>query len=458
MKKTAVHRAAGLLAGILAGLLALSQLGCTNGVAQETQSGGSLVVKLPSSPGSTEALGVKKTKTILPDFASIVNGVNVTVSASGQSPQTQTASSTSGSVTFTGLAAASWTIAVSALENGTVIGTGSATVTVSSGSSATITVPISFSGFTSGTGTLSIPISWPSSTGVDYLSWSIDNGSSTAASVTTSGSSYTTTIGASLSSGAHALSLIFKKGGASGTQAGSFVESVDVWNGLTSGGWIDGSGTVQSAMSFTSSAFLDSNAALAGLAIQAGSTSLSIGFSSTTTNYDLGLQHITSLSFTPTSSLDGQSIQYSWNGASSVIASGASSGTLTLKDSGGGVNTLVVTVTAPDRATQNTYTTTITKAYVDGISATIVIPTPGSIAFSGTVTVAHGTTLNLSVSESFLSYQWYMDGSELSGMTSQSISIDTNSYSVGVHRLSVVVCDSSGVSSSATETVLITSQ
>jgi uncharacterized repeat protein (TIGR02543 family) len=92
----------------------------------------------------------------------------------------------------------------------------------------------------------------------------------------------------------------------------------------------------------------------------------------------------------------------------------------------------------------------------DGISATIYIPTPGSITFSGTVTVAKGVPLALTVGESFASYQWYMDGNELSGMTSQSISINTSTYSVGVHRLTVVVYDSSGVSSSATETVRIT--
>jgi hypothetical protein len=297
-------------------------------------------------------------------------------------------------------------------------------------------VPISFSGFSSGTGTLSIPISWPNSTGVDYLSWAIDGGSSSAASISTSGSNYTTTISQSLGAGAHTLSLVFKKGGASGTQAGNFVESVDIWNGFTSGGWIDGSGTVQSAMSFSSSDFLSSNASLADLVIQDGSTSgstLSLAFSSATTSYDLyTMPSSDSIVFTPTSSIGGQYITYSWNGGTSTaLASGSTSSVLSF-NTGVYDNTLTITVRAPDGVTTNAYALTWHSAL-----ATVGVSAPTSyLALSLTQSIAspimQGSSVTFSTSNATLNasgtnWTWSIDGVAQSGQSSSSFTQDTSS-------------------------------
>jgi len=346
-----------VLLGLIVSLLTITCSSPT--LLPPAQGGGTLVVNLP--PLGSNA------RTILPNFASEVTKITVTVSASGYSSQTQDTSST-GSITFHGLNAADWTINVVAYNNATPIGQGNATTTVISGSSAAINIPIIFSGFPSGNGTLDIPLSWANTVGVDYLSWSIDGGPAT----TVTGTS--TTMSAALSPGVRVLVLTFKKGGAGGTPAGTFVESVNVFSGLTSNSWIDSTGTLQSTMTFSASNFLSSNASLGTLSVWDASTTgtpQTIGFSSTTYPYNLTtIPASNSLVFTPTTSIDGQAISYSWNGGSSTpITSGSVSANLPFVTSNYD-NVLKITVTAPDGATTQIYTLTWSSGSLNvGVSA-----------------------------------------------------------------------------------------
>ena len=360
MKQASIARRA---AALLAALAGIGQLGCENLFAREERRTGAIIVDLASSLGT-------KARTIQPAFSSEIDSLSVTLSSTDQDSQTQTTTSASGSVTFTGLAVATWTIGVSAIKGGSVIGSGSATVAVSSGSQSIVTVPLSFTGDPGASaGDLAIALSWPVSTGVDYLRWALD-GTPSEAVIATDSDSYATKLSASgLAAGSHTLLLAFKKGGASGTPAGSYVETVGIWKGLTSGSWIDGSGTLRSVWNFATADFLDSNANLAGLALSLtiGGTAIEqdLGFSSASTSYDLGLATASSLSFSPTASLDGQYMTYSWNGGASVeIASGSSSAELDLVDGTDGINTLVIAVRAPDRTTSKEYEVVVTKGYV----------------------------------------------------------------------------------------------
>jgi hypothetical protein len=76
----------------------------------------------------------------------------------------------------------------------------------------------------------------------------------------------------------------------------------------------------------------------------------------------------------------------------------------------------------------------------------------GSEAFVTTTvpgTLVQGTQLNVSVAESFDSYQWYVDdGSTLVG-TGQSISVGTSALSLGQHALMVVVTKNGVVTSAS---------
>jgi uncharacterized repeat protein (TIGR02543 family) len=337
-------------------------LSCSLG--SERREEGTLIVELPSSLGSGA-------RTIMPDFAAEVDSVSVVVSASGETSQTKSATTPNGTMTFENLATATWTIKVSALKDGAIIGSGEASAAVSSGASVKIVIPITFSGYGSGSGELSLDLSWPSDSGVDYLDWSIDGGTASTAAVATDAAAKlcSATLSASgIAAGAHSLELAFKKGGAEGKQAGRFVESLNVWSGLSSGSWIDGSGKVQGALAFAAGDFLDSDTQLGGLAISltinGTATAQDLGFSSSDSSYSLGLATATSLAFTPAISLDGQYLVYSWNDAPAVeIAPGASSPNLALANGTNGLNWLKITVRAPDRASTRNYEVTVTKAY-----------------------------------------------------------------------------------------------
>jgi len=434
-------------------LSALCLIGCSGGLTLQSGTTGTLVVGLPASLGDSA-------RTITPDFASEIDSISVTLDATGQDQMTQ-ASSAGDMVTFTGLAATTWTVGVSALKSGSVIGSGSGTVIVSAGSTSSIRVPITFSGFDSGTGILALPLSWPSPTGVDYLAWSIDGGSPATADISADAGTglSTTTLSSGLGAGIHTLMLSFKAGGSTGSPAGCFIESVDIWAGLTSGSWVDGSGTVRSAMTFSADDFLDANADLGGLVVQDGTSSgpiLSLGFSSATTTYDLNeMPPSLRIVFTPTESVAGQYIAYSWNGGGATeLASGSASAGLAFVTSAHD-NTLAISVRAPDGTGLKTYSLIWHASGVTvGISTT---PDYQALTFADeNPAIAQGGSIVIETNNSTLAsiasgWTWYIDGIA-QAETSQCLTLDsatTSGLSVGNHSISVLL-NYGGVSYSGT--------
>lgn len=79
-----------------------------------------------------------------------------------------------------------------------------------------------------------------------------------------------------------------------------------------------------------------------------------------------------------------------------------------------------------------------------GVSATIEFPADGSPGFSGGLSVAKGATVTVSVAQTFVSYQWYLDGAPLGGETARSISLGTASLAAGTHELLVLVANAAG--------------
>jgi uncharacterized repeat protein (TIGR02543 family) len=84
------------------------------------------------------------------------------------------------------------------------------------------------------------------------------------------------------------------------------------------------------------------------------------------------------------------------------------------------------------------------------VNYVISVPQDSTITFSGDVSVVTGDSLSVSVSESYASYQWFLDGTELTGNTGQSALVSSVSLSIGKHALTVFATDTSGEVSSCT--------
>jgi hypothetical protein len=75
-------------------------------------------------------------------------------------------------------------------------------------------------------------------------------------------------------------------------------------------------------------------------------------------------------------------------------------------------------------------------------------PDNPSISIDAPATVAQGTALSVSASTGYVSYTWYLDGSDShAGMTGSgsSISVETDGLTTGVHTLSLVVSDGANI-------------
>lgn len=357
-------------------------------------------------------------RSIRPGFDSEIDSVDLRLSlAGGTTEYSKTFDSATAYATFENLEKGTWTIAATARKAGVEIGSGTASAVVG-GSAQSIVVPIRFIAG-SGTVDFSIPVTWPDAppdaTGVDFAAMSLDGGTAVPLAVgAPSGGFRTATISLpGLSVGAHRILLSFKRGGTDGTAAGSFVEYVNVYSGYASYVWIGNDGAPHDAWTFAATDFLDSNASLAGLALTVDGTPADIGFSSAEDSYDLAIGVGTSLRFTPTRSVDGQSISYGWNAPPSPpITSGVSSESLSL----GNQNTLTVNVVAPDRATTKTYTLTVRKTGTANVTFTLN-PEYRAFSFSPSASLAHGapTTVRFTcaagdVASSGTDWVWYVDG------------------------------------------------
>jgi hypothetical protein len=291
-------------------------------------------------------------KTLVPNFTTAVNRYEVHASKSG-SPTQVLATPSGGSVAFENLDTGTWNFSVTAMDaNGTTIGTGSAVFAVASGTNQTKKIPITFIGYdSSSTGNLAITLIWPKE--IDFVDIAITPNETLVESSQSvgAGTRQMNIIGSNLPLGPHTLKLTFKRGGAGGVVAGVFVEAINLFPGLTTDSWIDGSGAVKNSWTFNAPDFLDASTSLSGITIAGAGFS----FDPSITTYYLYPFNADSVSFTPSSLVDGQYITYSWNlGPTLALANNATPAPLEF-ESGINPNVLIITVTAPDRSTQKTY-------------------------------------------------------------------------------------------------------
>jgi uncharacterized repeat protein (TIGR02543 family) len=319
---------------------------------------GTIAVKIPTSLNSSS-------KTVVADFTKELDSVIVTVTDSkGNFFSSGSVTDLVSSVSISGLYPGTCSISVSAIKGGVEIGLGSATATISSGTTTSTTVVVSYDSST-GTGKFSLAIAWPTAVG-GYASAVLDPDSSAIAltsPIGTSGEDSTATFTKDgLGSGKHILAITFRRSEGD-TIVGYALESVNVWRGVTSEYWIDSSGNMRSSRVFTADELFDSTLSLLGLTISGLTTDFS--FTASNLSYSGYLATGTSLSFVPTRVIEGQSISYTWNaGASTAIESGLSSGPLAISSAAAdGANSLVVTVTAPNKNGSQAYSIAIRKAY-----------------------------------------------------------------------------------------------
>ena len=307
-------------------------------------------------------------RTVVPDLASSIASYSLKL-ASGSISLVGTATRAAPTYTFVDVTSGSWTLTAVALDAaGSTLGSGSVAVSnLSSGESRSVLIPITFS--TSGKGNLNLAVAFPSSTGIDYVQGVVSTYASGSASptllatltptVSTSGTSSTATfLAADLPSGAGLdLVMTFRRGGANGAVAGVYTESVNIYDNLTSDKWIDPTGKLVGQCSFAETDFFDSNDYLASLVLMTDDSSQTLSLPSFMTVFDAGDAPSNLVRFSAVPSLPSQSISYTWNGSSPIALPTSNASPFYALQSG--QNMLVITVTAPDRMTQKTYTVAV---------------------------------------------------------------------------------------------------
>ncbi|HUX51844.1 MAG TPA: chitobiase/beta-hexosaminidase C-terminal domain-containing protein [Spirochaetia bacterium] len=333
-----------------AGTVLIALLACGNpfdGPTRGDRENGTLIVHMGSNA-----------RTVVHDFSADVDSVDIVLSSrEGYDSLSGTITLPDSSCTFEAVAAGSWDISVTAKKEGAAIGAGTIlNRMIASGTTAEVTVPVDFPPG-SGTGDMSLTVQYPSDTGIDYVEGTIGN-LTIVPQPELAGSDYQATFSASgLPAGYDQdLLLTFRRGGASGTSAGHFLESVNIWSGFTSDRWINSSGELVSVRLFTANEFLDNTSRLADLQLSAGT----ITFDPDTLAYD-AVSEVDENTITPTAAVSGQYIRYRLNGGSwNEISTGTTSAPMTL---GLETNSIEISVSAPDRESTRTYVVTVRKGH-----------------------------------------------------------------------------------------------
>jgi|GEM_PF-3906772 len=341
----------------LASIIALSAClpGCSNFFlhAKNKDETGTMEIAL----GSSRSASGKVSRTILPGFVASMTRIAVDITL-GATTVSQDATAANGwALSFTGLAAGTWTIDAKVFAGATQIGTGKATAAVTAGGKTSVRVPLSFEGDGSGAGTLELLVSWPGDMGINYLSWTL-NGIAMTAPAITLGTTNSATLATTIAPGSYAMVLTFRRGGSAGAIVATVVEAVNIVAGMKSNSWIDSTGAVKSGMSLAPADFYDSTSRLGSLQLT-GATA--------TAAFDPAIQKYYfageggNFSLTIAQGATGQSIVCTWGGSPIALTKNPD-GTLSANglafDTAAGTNStndLMVTVTAPDRSTQTVY-------------------------------------------------------------------------------------------------------
>ena len=386
-------------------------------------------------------------RTVVPDFTSAVDAVNVTLTSNdGFGTRTASSSASPWTVMFTGIPLGSYDVAVEVFSNGVLIGTGNVeNRLLEEGGALGLTIPIAFS-VQGALGDVAFTISFPVSTGIDYVRGSIEETAADQAPQLTAEAGLNRVVFtfAGLPTGTYSMVLTFRRGGETGTIAGIFREKLVMRNGFSSAWWLDANGELVSERAFVADEFLESDVSLSALAVD-GVLPFADFFSAITV-YDLGvIPDIASTAFTAGSSVPGQYLTYSWNGGIPVeIVPGVPSSALPTM----GDNELEILVRAPDRQTVGTYRVTFTLGYslvYDGNGNTGgSVPEDSSLYAAGaTVSVADNTGGLVRDGYVFTGWNTVPDGTGISYGSGDSFSMGSGDVSLYAQW---IMCGTVGVS------------
>ena len=338
------------------------------------------------------ASGAGTSRTVVPDFASSVDAINVTLTSNdGFGVRTAGSSEAPWTVTFTDVPLGSWDIAVEAFREGVPIGAGSEeNRMLTDGSALFVTVPITFD-VQGMNGSVGFTVSFPVSTGIDHVRGSVEEtGGALTPELVPAEDRYRAVFTLDdLPTGTYSMVLTFRRGGGTGTIAGMFREKLVVRNGFESVWWVGSDGELVAERAFQADEFFENDASLS--ALEVAGVLPGGNFLSATEEYDPGvIPDMDSTVFTAGSSVPGQYLRYSWNGgAPAELVPGVQSPALPTAVN----NELKIMVTAPDRQTEKTYTVLFAmgySVYYDGNGSTGGnVPADAALYAAGdTVTVA----------------------------------------------------------------------
>jgi sugar lactone lactonase YvrE len=309
---------------------------------------------------------------------------------------TRSLSSSNETLTVEDLEFGTWDIKVDAIQGSSIVAHGEALDrVVSSGGPLSVTINLSMT--QDGTGGFSLAVTFPASTGIDYVRGTLAKPDGTAVgsllvpTIATAGDESSCVFAMSdVPSGAYILSMDFRRGGETGTPAGVFGEAVNVWDNVVSDRWVDpATGRLVAVRSFAEESYYSSNTSLSEFSIsdQSGSIALSPLFSSSITAYSTICSQAT-IRLCARGSIQGQSIAYSCDSQATWVSlvSGVASAEIGLNT--GSSTEITVRVTAPDGVTQ-----AITSVTVDR-----TIPLLGLTASRSMLPLVVGTSGRIEVS------------------------------------------------------------
>jgi len=217
----------------------------------------------------------------------------------------------------------------------------------------------------SGNGKIAITVQVPLNCGIDYLTAQLYTeekvpvGSPVTRTVAEQGYYRKAAITyASVKSGSYELAVTFRRGGAEGADAGTFIESVNVVDNLASGVWLSAGGALETEWTFTDDDLKNPGTRILDLELwdSEGEVIANPVFSGETYAYACNASGFLSLRISRTYA--GQSFKFSLDGGS--IWTNVKNGSIeSVPVEQGSQTNLVVRSTAPDRTTYKDYAFTI---------------------------------------------------------------------------------------------------
>jgi len=260
-----------------------------------------------------------------------------------------------GPLNFDDLAPGPWTATGVAYDaNGLELGRATVNASLTPGGSSAISIPIicgASPGASAGNGSIELTVRWYTSQQINGFSAQLVDGPALAVHTeSAAGSTYATITGSNIPAGSYDLVMSFTRAGAA--DAGTIRASVNVWKGVTTDSWLDGSGGFESVWNL-SGLLLEADSVLADLELH-GAIPSTFSFDPYTYAYtSVVIGRYDDFSFTAKGSTLGQAISFSLNGEDfEAITSGDASRLLTMREGG---NSLKIRVVSPDRAANREY-------------------------------------------------------------------------------------------------------